>query len=495
MSNDSTRRRDALGVAVAVGVALVLVILAWPRIAAPFGDSDEGINGAVWAANSRALRDDGPIESRLGGRRSDGTAYATHPPYIVVSTALAETVAGEHEWATRVPAWLGTLAAVALLYFLARKTGVSPIVAAAAAGATALTPMVFTYGFMLDTPVVSLPFGIAVLTVWYLQWRAPAGKFAWHPLAIGGLCLFAALAGWQAAILTGLAGVTLLVRRFRGREHAVAEAMPFLIGGVLGITLSLSWTWWVYGDFATLGDKFFRRSGESNSVGVGDMVSFQIPWLLQLLGLGIVGLGSCVAALWDRRFRPLAAMSLGIVILYAVIFRQAAAGHQYWNYWAVIPTAVGFAWAFDRLSRDLPARAAVPVFAIACLAMGVVNLVVLDDEALRYINDGREVAELVVAHPLPANQTHAYYVGQAYRPDAWLSYYTGRPPLQLASSDELDALAAQSPDTVVVVLGWCEPSDPAAEFCREVVGPGPPDGGYEKPHPRVETAEQLAATE
>jgi hypothetical protein len=154
---------------------------------------------------------------------------------------------------------------------------------------------------------------------------------------------------------------------------------------------------------------------------------------------------------------------------------------------------VGFAWAFDRLSRDLPARAAAPVFAIACLAMAVVNLVVLDDDALRYIEDGREVAELVVANPLPAGQADAYYVGQAYRPDAWLSYYTGRPPLQLASSDELDALAAQSPDTVVVVLGWCEPTDPAAAFCREVVGTGPPNGGYTEPQPRVETAEKLVA--
>ena len=127
--------------------------------------------------------------------------------------------------------------------------------------------------------------------------------------------------------------------------------------------------------------------------------------------------------------------------------------------------------------------------------MGVINLVVLDDEALRYIDDGREVAEQLVSNPLAADQAHAYYVGQAYRPDAWLSYYTGRPPLQLASADELDALATQSPDTVVVVLGWCEPTDPAIAFCREVVGPGPADGGYEKPHPRVETAGELVAPE
>ncbi len=258
---------------------------------------------------------------------------------------------------------------------------------------------------------------------------------------------FAALTGWQAAVLTGLAGVTLLARRFRGREHGIADALPFLIGGALGIALSLSWTWWVYGDFATLGDKFFRRSGESNTVGVDDMVSFQIPWLAQLLGLGLVGLGGCVAALWDRRFRPLAAMSLGIVIVYAVIFRQAAAGHQYWNYWAVIPTAVGFAWAFDRLARDLPARAVGWVLAVACLAIGVINLAVLNDDALRYIDDGREVAELVVARRYPAEQTTAPYVGQAYRPDAWLRYYTDRTPVQVTSDEDLAHRASEHPDT------------------------------------------------
>jgi len=130
---------------------------------------------------------------------------------------------------------------------------------------------------MLDTPVVSLPFGIAVLLAWTTQWRAPAGTFAWHPLAIGALCTAAALAGWQAAVLTALAGLALAARRFRGREHGIADALPFLIGGALGVALSLSWTWWVYGDFATLGDKFFRRSGESNTVGLDDMVSFQLP--------------------------------------------------------------------------------------------------------------------------------------------------------------------------------------------------------------------------
>jgi hypothetical protein len=120
-----------------------------------------------------------------------------------------------------------------------------------------------------------------------------------------------------------------------------------------------------------------------------------------------------------------------------------------------------------------------------------VNLVVLDHEALRYIDDGREVAELVVAHPLPADQNRAFYIGQAFRPDAWLSYYTGVPPTQITSADDLAQIVADNPDTQVVVLGWCDDSDPAASFCRDVVGPGPADGGYEKPHPEVVPANEI----
>lgn len=460
--------RNAVGFGVALLVALALVVLAWPRISAPFGDSDEGINGAVWATNSRALREAGPIDSRLGGRRLDGTSYATHPPLIVVSTATAESIAGEHEWATRAPAWIASVAAIGLLYLLARSTGAGSPASAAAAAAAALTPMFFTYGFMLDTPVVALPFGVAVLLLWYRQWRAPAGQRGWHPVAVAAVCALAALAGWQAALLVGLASVTLLARARTGLRRAVTDALPFIIGGAIGIALSLGWIWWVYGDFATLGDKFFRRSGESNPVGIDDMASFQVPWLTQLLGLGLIGIGACIAALWDRRFRPLAAMSLGIVVVYAVVFRQAAAGHQYWNYWALIPCAVGFAWAFDRLARDVPARALAPVLAGVCVVIGVVNLFVLRSEALDFIDEGHEVAELVIRTPLDDAQTSIAYVGQAYRPDAWLAYYTGRRPVPLRSPQEARELGETRPADQVLILGWCDDTDPSFDFCAQV---------------------------
>ena len=206
--------------------------------------------------------------------------------------------------------------------------------------------------------------------------------------------------------------------------------------------------------------------------------------------LTAIGLGACVAALWDRTMRALAAMSLGIVVLYAVAFRQAAAGHQYWNYWVLIPTAVGFAWAFERLRCDVPARASWGVLAGACVLIGVLNMAVLDDEALRYIDEGHEVAEQLLDQTVPADQQGVPYIGQAYRPDAWIGYYTGLPAVALANREQLDAVARRNPDEVTVVLGWCEAADPAVALCEEIVGP---DGSHGPPRPRVAPAAEIAA--
>jgi hypothetical protein len=192
---------------------------------------------------------------------------------------------------------------------------------------------------------------------------------------------------------------------------------------------------------------------------------------------------------WDERMRAVAAMSLAIVVVYAIVFRQAAAGHQYWNYWALIPATVGYAWMFDRLRRDLARSAVVPVLGLSCIAIGVVNLVVLQDDARRYIDEGHEVAEAVIATPFPTDQSVVPYVGPAYRPDAWIRYYTGLPAEQVASTAMLDELARNRPDDITVVLGWCDESDPTVELCRELVGPT--DGS---PRPRVEAAREIASS-
>ena len=342
-------------VAVALAVVVFLVLSAG-RLTGPFGDSDEGINGAVWSTNARSLLQLGPLDSHLGGRREDGSRYATHPPTIVVATAAAQWIAGDRPWANRAPAWIASIVALVLLYQLGRRAGFDPLAAAGAVVLVGLTPMMLAYGVMLDTPVVCFPVGVAVVLCWYRAWEDDEPDAGASAATAAGLALLAGLAGWQAAVVTALCGLSLAARALRHRPGAVRAALPFLIGGAVGVALSLSWSWWVYGDFHTLATKFNGRSGTAGGIGLGDMVSFQVPWVASLLGLSIVGLMGCVVALWDRRVRPLAAMSLAAVAVYAVIFRQAAAGHQYWNYWALLPAAVGWGHLLQRLIGEIRAR-------------------------------------------------------------------------------------------------------------------------------------------
>ena len=158
--------------------AVVFLIVASGQITARFGDSDEGINGAVWAYNAASLRTDGVMASRLGRQRSDGTLYASHPPLIVVETAVTQALGGGRPWSSRAPAWLGSLAALGLLYYLCLDAGFDPLVAGGAVALTGLTPMLITYGSMLDTPVTELPFAIAVLICWYRDWRGERTRLA-----------------------------------------------------------------------------------------------------------------------------------------------------------------------------------------------------------------------------------------------------------------------------------------------------------------------------
>ncbi|MGZ4682056.1 MAG: ArnT family glycosyltransferase [Acidimicrobiales bacterium] len=471
--------QQVLGLAL-VGLACVLLlVLSWGRITAPFGDSDEGINGAVWSLSARSVRELGVVPSRLGGHRLDGSDYATHPPGIVIETAVAQVIGGDHPWSSRLPAVLGTMAALVLLYRLLRSAGFEPLASGGAAALVALTPMALVYGPMLDTPVTSLPFGLLVLLCWFRDWR---GERPVHPALAGLAAAAAGVSGWQAAVLTGMCGVALLGRALRHRPGAIRAALPYLIGGAVGVGLSLSWSWWVYGDFHVLFGKFGGRSGESSGIGIGDMVSFQVPWLANLLGLSLVGLVACAVALRDRALRPLAAMALLSVGVYAVIFRQAAAGHQYWNYWVLIPTAIGWAYLLRLVidgartssrSSSTTTRAETPVTAAVGLVLAVVVFVgafgiIRPDQAEGYIDDGHAAAELVDAADFPADQTTLPYVGQPYRPDAWITYNTSMQPLPITSAEQLQQLAAEHPDTLVLLLGDCDQGDASYELCSDL---------------------------
>jgi hypothetical protein len=506
-------RAGLVATVVLVVLAVAFLATAWPRITAPFGDSDEGINGAVWGFDSRALRELGPVDSRLGGVRTDGTKYATHPPLIVVEAALIERVVGEHPWSTRAAAWIGSLAAILLLFLLVKALGLSPVAAACAVVAAVAGHMLFVYGTMLDTMIIAFPFAVATLLVWYRGWTAdatdatgatdgtdatdPAAGVARprqpvHPVLVGLLATIAGLGGWQAIFLVALCAVGLLGRfRSRGVRRALVEALPYAVAVVLATALTLAWAHWVYGSFSVLGDKLGRRTGSTESVSIPDMVTFQLPWLTQLLGLGfLVGWVACAVSLRDKRFRPLAAISLASVILYALLLKEGSGGHQYWNYWALLPATIGSAYLFGLLDRRLarsmrrqPAKRWAVLVALA-LVVAVVNLHQVD-EAGDLIDRGVDTYHLVTSTPLAPGQTDIPYVAEPFRIDDWLRYDGDLPGHPVMSADELRQLARDHPDDVVFVIGGCADPDPTG-ICNGLF-----EAGHDQA--RASTAAALAA--
>jgi hypothetical protein len=491
---EPTRRARANWAAILVLglLSVAFVASAWPQITGPFADSDEGINGAVWGYNSRSLRELGPLTSHLGGVRIDGTKYATHPPLIVVETAVFESVLGEHPWSTRASAWVGALASIVLVYLLLRDVPVEPAVAAAATAAAMACHMVFVYGAMVDTMVIALPFALAVALLWHRQWT---GMHPPSPWIVLGVAVPACLGGWQVCLLAGLCGAS-LVARFRSRPHALGQAAPYLGAAVLGVGATLGWAYWVYGSFDVLGDKLVRRSGGEAATVTG-MIGFQLPWLGQLLGVGLLAWIAAAMSLRDRRFRPLAALSLTSVVLYAVLLKEGSGGHQYWNYWGVFPAAVGFAYGFDALAAVLVRRfgrqtaAPAAILVVLAVVVAVVNLA-QPNEARDLIVAGYRPYDLVDATPLAPGQTDIPYLAEPFRADDWLRYRGGPPGRPLRSAEDLRVLAAEHPAHQVLVLGSCAVPDPTGICERVTLGPTGISPGAGTVAPRFETAAVLA---
>lgn len=308
-----------------VVLALVLVvgvarIAADPFGVSPQGYSHDGMNGRVWSEGADALRAD-PVESKMGAVHLDGWVYAHHPPLILVETAAAQAIFGERTWADRIPAWLGTLAAVSLLGRVMRREGFGPTSRAVGLLVGFGTPMVFAYGAMLDTPVTSLPFGAGCLLVWQRE-RDRCAAWWERPVVLA----VTVLAGWQAALLAGL---TLLPR---WSWRAVA-------GFAAGVGMVLGWQMWVHGGLGDLLEQLANRSVPDESVngsgGLGSSLRFQaeVLWGLVTPITALVG----VVGLWLGRRRTLLQLAIGATVLFPLVTIEAFGIHDYWMFWVTLP--------------------------------------------------------------------------------------------------------------------------------------------------------------
>jgi 4-amino-4-deoxy-L-arabinose transferase-like glycosyltransferase len=411
-------------------LVVAFIVQALPRVDEPFGNSHDGFNASVWALGSRELRTKGPVESKLGAQRDHNATerrYAHHPPLIYLAVAASESLFGERPAATRLPVLLSSLGAILVVFFLLSEVGVAEVPAALGLGIAFSSPMFFVYGTVLDTGMFGLFFGALLL----LLWQRHRGGGDPSPVKLGAAAALSALAAWPGMLVALLVSVCSL-RELRHRRQPANIAV--VVGTLTGMLLVLVWALWVYGSFSDLVQIAGARSSQSE--GVLGFVRGQAGNLRNLFPVSFVLLPlAFAAAVMDKKTRHVGRIAVAAVVAYAVFFRQGAAIHDYWNYWVLLPMALGtgviLQWLWSRLPRESETWA-------MALGIGfVASALFLSPRApaMRAIVAGAPAGKLLSGTQAawPAWQHLAFYQRGEAADLPMLSYYSRRLPVRLTT--------------------------------------------------------------
>ena len=201
--------------------------------------------------------------------------------------------------------------------------------------------------------------------------------------------ILAALAGWQSFAFAAVAVIALAIDAAR-RRHPWRPVLSLGAGAVIGLATTLVWIRWVYGSLTPL---LHQRAYRSDGSPLLETTRIQLSSLWALLPIAmIIGSVGAVIAARDPRVRALLAISTASVVGYALAFRGAAEIHDYWNYAALIPLAIGASTGFDRLvSSVAPSRQT--MFRLGSLAAAAACLII----TLTHTSDAEDAIETGVA--------------------------------------------------------------------------------------------------
>lgn len=459
-----------------VALAATLVVHVSPWVTKGFGYSADGYNGAMWSLGARGTVED-PIGNRLGGVQPSGYRYANHPPLLVWITTVTSAASDERPVALRAPALAASLAALVLLAAVLRDAGLDALDVAGGLALAGTSAMFLTYGAMLDTPVLSLPFGLGA--IWAAQ-RSWQGRPPPRPVLVAA-GLLAALVGWQALLAAGTATALALVGPSADGRRA-ARALG--AGTAAGLAITLAWIAWVKGTLLALGDQATYRTGFGLSDWYGRQEShlgdLYGPVLLAIAATGLVvalvarpeparptGDGPALGA-WAG-VRPLAGVVGAVVVGYTLAFRQASAAHDYWTYWGVALLAVAAAALVHAIragARRLPRPAAMAVH--GALAVAVVALAIAGaghrSRSERSMRDGLAAVPVLAAAPRASSPDEATVVVRDVEPFLpWADFAThGR-----AAVTDQAGLAELPADTLVFLIARPSPEVRAAAIAVE----------------------------
>lgn len=420
-------------------LVLALALACSAQLVAPFGDSKDGVNAGNWGLASRHVRADGLAASRWGAQ-ADGRVpdvYINHPPLIIATTALSESVLGEHPWSSRLPSLLATCAAALLLLLVIGELGHGPATALAATALAFGTPMVRTYGAMLDTPMLGLPLAVGLTLLWLRSRNGrPAPPVAWALLGLG-----AGLTSWLGWAVAG--GVLVALALGRRRRAAVALGSGMLLAGAL----VLVWVAQSGAGLHALVDVASTRTEARAAFSLVDGLAANLrsaypAWTL------LAALPGLALAVRRPATRPVVALWWGTVVVWCLAFQERAATHEYWTWWALVPLALGWAAVLDAVAPRLTSgalRRGVPGAAAVLAILGVL----LPSPGWTTFEDGQEAGRLLSAATYPPDQRLSWVLVAGSDPLPWVSYRTGLSMAPLRPADVED-LAGRAPDHLVL---------------------------------------------
>jgi hypothetical protein len=428
-------------------------------LSAPFGfhsitSSVDSYNGATWSTGARALRESGPIDSRFGAVWSGAARdyrYADHPPMIYPATAMAQWLVPDDELGGRLLVFLASIAAAVLLFLLLCELDLTPLLAAASVGIGLSVPMFLTYGTMLDTLMLGLPFAVGYLLLWQRSLKGHANRLG-LAFAAAAVCLVA----WEGVILVAATMLVMaVVRRNSNPWRAIAAAG---VGGASAAVATGLWQVWVYGGLTQVLEKGAFRAGGSG-FSFREYLARQLSWLHGTFGipaLAVLGIG-VVALLASRRFRPIGLAALGTPVVYAAGFREGSFVHDYWSYWLVITLVLGIG-AIAALLRRVHPRAWLLVPGLLAVGLVAFGFTTEHSEArLRRADERQAKNEPGLTQPAQS-QRWVPVVSNSLGPPgstaAWVlpqARYYFRVPLRFTTANEAASYAERHPDGWVVM--------------------------------------------
>lgn len=319
-----------------------------------------------------------------------GGYYVHHPPLFPLTLTLAFVLFGEHEWVARLVPILATLASVLLLWIFVRDHW-GPRAATFTAALFAATPMVLSYGRMVNFEPCTLPLMLLALIALARQ-HGPSNR-RWWLLAVAA-CVAAMWTAWLGYFFT----LAVAIHFFRRKEPS-ERRRGLLLAGLAVASLALFCLQVILVEPTAWDDMWkatARRVGAGDSftwmqwarfVG-GYTISMISPPVWLLAAAGAILCARQRGASTGREGFPsrAAAWLVGMNAAYMLLFRNASFKHEFAAWYFAAPAAILGASALDewvrqsarwKFSRCL-ACWTIPLLLLAIAAANVAKLPALD---------------------------------------------------------------------------------------------------------------------